>query len=477
LSRNSLVTLASVVLLAGAASAQVGNVAIQAPMGSPVPGLTPSQLDRFQKGFIEFDHQLSNAEGLGPTFNDTGCSQCHSGPKTGGASDIFVTRFGKTAVGMTPFDPLANLGGSLLQAHAIDEQCQEVIPVEATVTAHRETPSVFGAGLVEAIPDSVLLGLQNSPPPNVSGTAHILQLLEDPFGRSHVGRFGWKAQVATMLSFSGDASLNEMGLTNALVGTENAPNGNQALLAQFDLVADPEDHPDGEGFTRIQRMTDFQRFLAPPPQTPKSGMAGEAIFNSIGCANCHVPSYTTGSAPEAALSNKVIRPYSDFLLHDMGHGLGDGIVQGYGTEREMRTSSLWGVSARAPGELLHDGRATGGSAEQNIDTAILDHASDADLPTELSEARFAKQAYLALTSTQKAQLAAFLMSLGQQEFDEDHSQFVDATDWFFIAFNGWFQGPGANNVNPDAPSAVADIDQDGDVDLVDFGLLQRAMTP
>ena len=143
-----------------------------------------------------------------------------------------------------------------------------------------------------------------------------------------------------MLSFSGDASLNEMGLTNALVGTENAPNGNQALLQQYDLVPDPEDQPDGEGFTRIERMDDFQRFLAPPPQTPKSGMTGETLFNTIGCATCHVASYTTGSTPETALSGKVIHPYSDFLLHDMG-SLGDGIVQGMGTEKLMRTSSLW----------------------------------------------------------------------------------------------------------------------------------------
>jgi len=476
LSRNSLVTVASVMLLAGAASAQVGNVQLQPRMGAPVSGLTATQLDRFEKGFDEFEHLLSNEEGLGPTMNDTGCGQCHSAPDPGGSSDITVTRFGRKAVGMTPFDPLASLGGSLLQKIAIDDAALDFVPPEADVTALRATPSVFGAGLVEAIPDSVLLGLQNSPPPGVSGTAHTFALLEDPNGPTHVGRFGWKAQVATMLSFSGDASLNEMGLTNALVGTENAPNGNQAILAQFDLVADPEDHPDGEGFTRIQRMTDFQRFLAAPPQTPKSGMTGEAIFNSIGCANCHVPSYTTGTAPEAALSGKAIRPYSDFLLHDMGMTLGDGIVQGMGTEREMRTSSLWGLSIRAPESLLHDLRATGLGAEGNIDLAILEHANPLDPPSEMSEALDVRNAYLNLSATQKGQLQAFLLSLGRAEFDADPNNEVDATDWFFIDFNDWFQGPGANNVTPDDAAAIADVDQDGDVDLVDFGMFQRAVT-
>jgi hypothetical protein len=457
-----MILVAGSLLLTGVASAQVGNIAIQPTMGAPVPGLTASQLDRFVKGKIEFDHILSNAEGLGPCFNDTGCAQCHAVPQSGGGSNITVTRFGKKATQNTPFDPLASLGGSLLQAHAIDPAVQEVIPPEADVTTPRETPSVFGAGLVQAIPDATLIGNQAN-----GGVAHVVTLLEDPNGPTHIGRFGWKAQVATMLSFSGDASLNEMGLTNALVGTENAPNGNQALLQQYDLVADPEDQPDGEGFTRIERMDDFQRFLAPPPQTPKSGMTGETLFNTIGCATCHVPSYTTGSAPETALSGKVIHPYSDFLLHDMG-ALGDGIVQGMGTEKLMRTSSLWGLNVRAVDSLLHNGSATGNSEAGNIEAAIAAHDG---------QGAAARNAFNGLSTAQKAQVDAFLLSLGQLEFDADHNNSVDAFDWFFIDNNGWFQGPGANNVTPDTTSALADIDQDGDVDIVDFGLLQRAMTP
>ena len=464
--RDSIILVAGSLLLTGIASAQVGNVAIQPAMGDPVPGLTASQLDRFVKGRVQFDHILQVNSGLGPTFNDTGCAQCHSLPTPGGSSNVFVTRFGKAATQSTAFDPLDSLGGSLLQANAIDPQCQEFVPVEATVQAHRTTPSAFGAGLVQAIPDGTLQAIATGN----GGVAHIVQPLEG--GPTKVGRFGWKAQVATMLTFSGDASLNEMGLTNALVMTENAPNGNQALLQQFDTLPEPEDFADGEGFTRIQRMDDFQRLLAAPPQTPKSGMTGATLFNSIGCANCHVPSYTTGSAPEAALSSKVIHPYSDFLLHDMG-SLGDGIVQGMGTEQLMRTSSLWGIAARAGDGLLHNGSAFGSTPEGNIALAIQGH----DGPTSAGGGADSRDAFNALSSTQKDQVLAFVMSLGQLEFDSDHNNFVDGFDWFFISNNGWFQGPGANNVNPDLPSALADIDQDGDVDLVDFGLLQRAMTP
>ena len=169
----------------------------------------------------------------------------------------------------------------------------------------------------------------------------MVPLLEDPGAPLVVGKFGWKAQVGTLLTFSGDATLNEMGITNSLVGSENAPNGDQALLAQCDLVMDPEE-PLVDGVLFIDRITDFQRFLAPPPQTPKNGMAGEVIFNDIGCAVCHVPEFTSGVAPEAALTNITFRPYGDSLLHNMG-SLGDGISQGDALELEMKTPPLWGI--------------------------------------------------------------------------------------------------------------------------------------
>jgi CxxC motif-containing protein (DUF1111 family) len=434
-------------------------------MGDPLPGLTPSELARFESGKFQFDRNITIAEGLGPIFNQSGCSSCHSGGGAGGAGNTTVTRFGAAEKG--GFDPLENLGGSLLQAQAIDDMCLEVVPPEAGIVRTRTTPSVFGAGLVQAIDEADILFYRDNPPGSVSGFAHMVHALEDSMGApDRVGRFGWKAQVATMLTFAADAGLNEMGLTNRLVMQENAPNGNLALLADCDDVPDPEDSiAFGGGVEFIDQVDDFQRFLAPPPQTPKSGMLGEAIFVSIGCADCHVPSFTTGTAPETALSNKDVKPYSDFLLHNMGL-LGDGIVQGAATEQEMITRSLWGVRIRDP--LLHDASIKGGTFASRVTLAIQAH----DDGINQSEGRFAAQLFAALSQSDKDLLIAFLDSLGRAEFDHDGDDFVEGTD--FGAFYNCLNGPDLNTYMPDHVCAISDIDQNGAVDLVDFGFLQQA---
>jgi len=458
---------AALAVLSAPASAQedrgLPQLTPQSIMGDPLPDLTVSELDRFVKGKAEFNHILTEAEGLGPIMNDTGCGQCHSQPRVGGFSSRAVTRFGKAAIGLDPFDPLDSLGGSLLQVTAIDKDCLEEVPPEATVTAERTTPHVLGAGLVESIPSADIEDLENNPPHiNVAGVTHMVTPLEG--GAVRAGRFGWKAQVATLLTFSADAGLNEMGLTNRFLGTENAPNGDLALLALCDNVADPEDGPDGEGFDRIDRMTDFQRFLAPPAQTPRSGMTGEALFNQVNCNACHVASFTTGVAPEAALSNKVIQPYSDFLLHDV---IGDGIVQGPGTETKIKTAPLWGVNIRAGTGLFHDGRVSGGSAEQNLHDSIMQHDG---------EATFSQAAYANLLTTEQDEIHRFLMSLGRSEFDLEGNITVDEIDWFLFWLNGYFAGPGAGGYTADDDAAIGDIDEDGDMDLVDFAYMQRTFT-
>lgn len=449
---------------------------IQPRMGDPLPGLTPQQLADFEVGKIEFDTLLTIGDGLGPIFNDSSCSQCHSQPTIGGFGDRKVTRFGVKANGSTPFDPLAHKGGSLLQSSVIEgfdpELWGDKIPPEADVTAERLTPQAFGMGLVEAIPDSqILANLATSP----GGVARWVTPVEwddgDPLtpDPQTIGRFGWKGGVATVLTFSADASVNELGLTNRFFGQDNAPEGDLAKLALMDSAPDPEDFPDANGKERIDRQTDFQRFLAAPPQTPKSGMTGEALFNQIGCADCHVASYTT-SSPIAALDNKVVRVYSDFLLHDMGDrddpvtpGLGDGIVDGIATERMMHTRALWGLNVRT--SLLHDGRATGSDFHGNVDIAVDWHRGDAE---------FSRVAYQALTATQRQQVGDFLMSLGRPEYDYDNNQVIDVFDWFFL--QPAFAGPGVPACTPDDIEAVADIDQDNDLDLVDFLGFQRAIT-
>jgi CxxC motif-containing protein (DUF1111 family) len=457
-----ILTVAAMGLAASAAFAQV--VPIQPRLGDPVPGLTASQRDRFFKGKVAVNTPILVTEGLGPIFNDTACASCHSQPAPGGSSLVVVTRFGKAASGGNPFDPLENLGGSLLQAESIGSGCEEVVPPEADVTAHRNTPLLFGLGLVESIEDDDIAALESNPPPDVSGHVQWVQPVEDPTGPLRVGRFGWKAQEATGMSFSAGAALNEMGLTNRFFPTENAPNGDTAALAQCDSVPDPEDTPDQDGYYRIDRFNDFQRFLAAPPQTPKSGMTGELIFKDIGCASCHVDTtYLTKVVAEPALSSIPITPYSDFLLHDMGT-LGDGIVQGSGTETEFRTPALWGLHARGGIGLLHDGRVSGGTFEENVTEAIVEHDG---------EAVTARDNFAALSQPEKDLMIAFLDSLGRVEFDLEGDNDVDEFDWFFL--QPLVTGPGVYYTPDDFPS-LADIDQDGDFDLVDFAALQRAFT-
>jgi CxxC motif-containing protein (DUF1111 family) len=456
---------AALLLAAGTVHAQQ----LQPRIGDPLPGLAAAERALFDAGKTEFTRILGVADGLGPIFNDSSCSTCHSSPRAGGAGTKRVTRFGRAASGPNPFDPLASLGGSLLQISATLPNCVETVPPQADVEIQRVTPSTAGSGLIEAIKGGDIRAREFAPPPGVSGRAHMVRSFEKrPAARLDVGRFGWKAQLASVLSFSADASQNELGLTNRFLPTENAPNGNGALLAVCDTRPDPEDLPDGQGLDAIDRQANFQRLLAAPPQTPRSGMSGAAVFDAVACNSCHVSStYVTGPSPAgfAALAGQTIRPYSDFLLHDMG-SLGDGIVQGMASENEFRTPPLWGLRPRAEVGLLHDARATGGTLAQNVRDAITAHAG---------EAQASRDAYLALPAPQQDQLVAFLLSLGRVEFDQEGDHDVDEFDWFFFEDEGNFTGPGVT-FNADSPSAVADYDQDGDFDLVDFAGFQRAMT-
>lgn len=436
----------------------------QPRMGEPIRGLSTPELAAFVAGLAEYQFVLDEVDGLGPIFNDSSCAQCHTTPAIGGSSTRTVIRFGKSAQGGNPFDPLAGAGGSLLQSSALSSVAPEhfdTIPPEADVIIQRQTPHTFGMGLVEAIETADIVARETSPPNGfVSGRVHWTTPAEG--GSLQPGRFGWKGGVPTALTFSADASVNEMGLTNRLFSVENAPQGDPALLALYDNVADPEDSM-VPGAGRIDRQADFQRYLAPPPQTPRAGMLGEQVFDVIGCAACHTPQYTTGTAPEAALSNVLIRPYSDYLLHDMG-SLGDGIVEGDASETEMMTRALWGLSQR--GAFLHDGRATGGSFAKNVTEAIAWHDGEAD---------FSRQNFTALTQADKDALFAFLSSLGRAEFDFDEDGDVSEFDWFFL--EGMFTGPvPAVPITADDAAAITDVDTDGDFDLEDFLELQLAFT-
>lgn len=361
--------------------------------GDPLPGLTSDQTASFVAGKAQFQEEDGIENGLGPVYNNVSCVACHSSPAIGGASPILETRFGKMTNGH--FDPLASGGGSLLQQAAINPACQESIPADANVVAGRKTTQLFGLGLIEAIPDATILAnIHRNPVDGITGKAAMI--LDVATNQQRVGRFGWKDQQATVLAFSGDAYVNEMGITNRLFPTENAPNGNPALLAQYDTIADPEDTSDPvNGKADIDRFADFMRFLAPPPPLPATSVTaqGRALFQQINCTGCHVPSMSTGPNPINALNWKSVPLYSDLLLHDMGT-LGDGIAQGAAAPAEMRTAPLWGLRARPP--YLHDGRAA------TLDAAIRLHDG---------EAAIVRDRYVHLSQQQRDVILAFLNSL------------------------------------------------------------------
>ena len=365
-----------------------------AAFGDPLPGLTSAQLAEFTAGLDEFQNVESAETGLGPIFNNVSCVSCHSAPAVGGSSATVVTRFGRIEDGI--FDPLENLGGSLMQQFAIDPSVQEFIPHEANVMAQRQSTPIFGLGLIEAIPDEAIK--RNAARPAVDGVKGRAAMITDVVsGERRVGRLGWKAQQATLLAFAGDAYLNEIGITNRFFPKENAPNGDAAKLLPFvDPLAGPEDQIDpATGKSDIDVAADFMRFVGPPPALPLTPFAagGRNVFQQIGCANCHMPVMVTGPNRIAALSMKQVPLYSDLLLHDMGT-LGDGIAQADAGTHEFRTAPLWGL--RASGPYLHDGRAT------TVNHAILAHDG---------EAKNSRNRYIQLSDSQRRQLVAFLNSI------------------------------------------------------------------
>lgn len=443
------------------ASASFAEVQLQPRMGDALPGLTADQQVRFELGRQAYIRNITVEEGLGPIFNQTSCGSCHNAP-LGGPGAQQVTRFGRIDK-KGGFDPLADFGGSLLNVNAISDDCLDEIPAHANVTSLRVTPGALAYGLIEAVPDDVFVAIAAAQPASQRGVVRWTEALENP-GIARVGRFGWKAQLPTVLSFSADASLQELGFTNRLLPDENPPRGDEDLLAECDMVLDPEDSPDAQGYDFIDRVTDFQRFLAQAPQTPRSGMSGEAIFNAVGCVTCHSSTMMTSDdvALEDELRSQTIHPYGDFLLHDMG-AAADGIGDGPAGVRDIRTPPLWGVRIRNP--LWHDGRVNGGNFESRIQEAISLHGA------ALSQGQVSATAFAALSISEQQSVVAFLNSLGRVECDGDGDSDVDLAD---------FWGPGGfalsmgGGIDADAPAAVYDVDRDGDVDLDDAAAFAEA---
>lgn len=371
----------------------IATVATAAEFGEPMRGLSTVELQRFLDGRTAFEAVEEADEGLGPVFNGTSCGGCHNVGATGGGSETVETRFGTLTNGA--FDPLGVFGGSLIQTTGIGlaGACAyegEVVPPEATIVAGRRTTPLFGLGLVDAVPDAeflTLARLQKRFQPAIAGRANIVTNVAT--GKPGVGKFGWKSQVPSLLVFAGDAYLNEMGITTPMFPDENCPNGDCDALACDPLPGVDDDNDDVEAFR------DYMTMLAPPRALRATFAAsdGSRLFDRVGCAGCHVRTLVTGRSDVPALANRVIQPYSDFLLRDMGT-LGDGIVQNGASGREMRTAPLWG--SRLFTTYLHDGRA------HSLADAIAAHDG---------QGRGARNRFLALAPEQQAKLIGFLKTL------------------------------------------------------------------
>lgn len=359
------------------------QVATDACEPLPLARLTPVEDARFDAGLDRFATLETPATGLGPVYNDTSCAGCHNLPTIGGAGPVRVRLFGRAAGG--GFDPLSAHGGPDLQAQGISVgECSvpgETVPAEANVVAWRDSAPMYGDGLIEAIVDALIAKRADPDDRNRDGVSGRVSIVE---GR--VGRFGWKAQAATLDGFVALHARTQVGITSPAAPVDDAPAGTPPPC---DVAVDPED--DG---TRIAAEADFARLLAPlpvPARLDPLQRKGRALFKKARCLGCHVEKIRTGESATPAMRKQTLKLYSDLLLHDMGPDLSDGIAAGDATGSEFRTPPLWGV--RRTGPYLHDGRAA------TIDEAVRLHGG---------EGAGSRDRYLAMTATERSLLLAFL---------------------------------------------------------------------
>jgi len=347
---------------------------------------------------MKFEEVEQLSDGLGPLYNAQSCRECHQSPVSGGASQVTELRVGHRGPDgrfRTPDIPIAHgaeviTGRSLVNDRAIcpnaafaDKEIQERVPETETIRTLRLSLNLLGDGFVEAVADQTLIDLSKqqckSSHGKICGQILYVPIVEAP-GQMGVGRFGWKDQHASLLSFAGDAYLNEMGITNRLQPNEVTNLCNSA--------SEPHDTPGPDGLSDIDRFARFIRGTKAPArdsQLANSAAArrGLSLFAKIGCATCHVETLTTAPAGTkinggtftlpSALGSLTLHPYGDFLMHDVGTG--DGILQAtrehYGqsvfqqmsgylskqnfesSRNKIRTAPLWGVRLRP--RLMHDG--------------------------------------------------------------------------------------------------------------------------
>lgn len=381
-----------------------------AASGGPLPGLTSDETQFFNDGHARFAavETVSGGPntGLGPRFNSNQCASCHQQPAIGGTSPAtnpliavatvdgarntvpwFNALNGPIRVARFKLSPNGTSDGGVHALFVISGRADapgcniaqpNFLPAGEPVSGQLGNPNIvfriptplYGSGLIEAIPESAILAnaQMNAIAKAALGIGGNANLSAND---GTITRFGWKAQNKSLLMFAGEAYNVEMGITNQLFPHERDEtpscqfsNATPNDATNFTPAAAPGVNAYWSVLSDIEAFANYMRMLAPPtpaPATP-STTNGLAVFERVGCANCHTPSFTTGAAIasgsaksfSAAVSNQPVNLYSDLILHHMGQQLADGITQGSAGPDEFRTAPLWGIGQRI--YFLHDGR-------------------------------------------------------------------------------------------------------------------------
>jgi CxxC motif-containing protein (DUF1111 family) len=414
--------------------------------GGPLPGLTADENEMFAAGLEEFEEEETVPDGVGPRFNFVSCGGCHQQPVLGGSSPaanplfrvVDPTDLGFGSANVIP--SFIRRDGPIREVRfrfKSDGSRDGGVHALFVIAGHRDAPSctirqesfepqvragnvtfripspVFGAGLIEQIPDSAIVanvaaqGTQKSSL-GIRGRANRINVTGTANRNGNDGtisRFGWKAQNKSLTLFSGEAYNVEMGITNELFQSERDETPScQTTMVPNDVV------PSVRQISAIASFANFQRFLAPPlpsPDTPGGAASigrGRQRFADSGCALCHTPTLRTSEfSTVAALRDKAVNLYSDLALHNMGAQLADEILQGEAGPAEFRTAPLWGLGQRL--FFLHDGRTN------DLAEAIQAHRSAGTSKYPASEANGTIDRYNQMRESDKQDLLNFLRSL------------------------------------------------------------------
>ena len=417
--------------------------------GDMIDGLTTGQKQVFAAGLEDFGDVDTLRSGLGPRFNLDSCAGCHAAPAAGGTSPavnpqvavakafgarnvvpFFVKLDGPVREARFKYNPDGTPDGGVHALFVISGRNDGTADASAcnikqddfqgqaqkgNVVFRIPTP-VFGAGLIESIPDSAIIN-------NLTATANgkaglgiggrpnrfrVTGSTNNNGNDGTISRFGWKAQNKSLLIFSGEAYNVEQGITNELFTQERDETPSCQFATVPNDVTDPDAASVAQGLSGPEKFAGFMRFLAPPTPSTGPGSAasvanGKQLFQRIGCAYCHTPTLYTGNTTVAALRRKPVNLYSDLALHGMGPGLADDISQAEARGDEFRSAPLWGLGQRI--FFLHDGRT------KDLVAAIQAHKSAGNSRYQASEANAVVDNFFQMTEGQKQDVLNFLRSL------------------------------------------------------------------